>query len=113
MKTIPQKRKWHKANILSGLSAFVGNLKSGKRDSNPRPLAWEANALPTELLPLKKFAGTEPATYPAFGGRKLSLYQVSYFRLSKRTNWKQETWNLPVDGLPGELLPLITKTKLR
>ena len=25
--------------------------KSGKRDSNPRPLAWEANALPTELLP--------------------------------------------------------------
>ena len=24
---------------------------SGKRDSNPRPLAWEANALPTELLP--------------------------------------------------------------
>ena len=31
------------------------NLKmelSGKRDSNPRPLAWEANALPTELLPL-------------------------------------------------------------
>ena len=26
--------------------------RSGKRDSNPRPLAWEANALPTELLPL-------------------------------------------------------------
>ena len=24
---------------------------SGKWDSNPRPLAWEANALPTELLP--------------------------------------------------------------
>jgi hypothetical protein len=80
MKTIPQKRKWHKANILSGLSAFVGKLKSGKRDSNPRPLAWEANALPTEPLPLKKFAGAEPATYPAFVGRKLSFYQVSYFR---------------------------------
>ena len=28
---------------------------SGKRDSNPRPLAWEANALPTELLPLNQF----------------------------------------------------------
>ena len=27
---------------------------SGKRDSNPRPLAWKANALPTELLPLIK-----------------------------------------------------------
>jgi hypothetical protein len=24
---------------------------SGKRDSNPRPSAWEANALPTELFP--------------------------------------------------------------
>src|SRR3989344_6315864 len=25
--------------------------KSGKRDSNPRPSAWEADALPAELLP--------------------------------------------------------------
>lgn len=25
---------------------------SGQRDSNPRPSAWEANALPTELCPL-------------------------------------------------------------
>src|SRR5512133_377284 len=25
---------------------------SGRRNSNPRPLAWKANALPTELLPL-------------------------------------------------------------
>ena len=24
---------------------------SGKRDSNPRPSAWEADALPTELFP--------------------------------------------------------------
>jgi hypothetical protein len=28
---------------------------SGKRDSNPRPSAWEADALPTELLPLVLF----------------------------------------------------------
>ncbi len=27
-------------------------VMSGKRDSNPRPSAWEADALPTELLPL-------------------------------------------------------------
>ena len=27
-----------------------GSLMSDKRDSNPRPSAWEANALPTELL---------------------------------------------------------------
>ena len=25
---------------------------SGRRDSNPRPRAWKARALPTELLPL-------------------------------------------------------------
>ena len=28
--------------------------RSGRRDSNPRPSAWEANALPTEPLPQKK-----------------------------------------------------------
>ncbi len=27
-------------------------FQSGKRDSNSRPSAWEADALPTELLPL-------------------------------------------------------------
>ena len=43
---------------------------SGKRDSNPRPSAWEADALPTELLPQKNFVpissveikGVEPLT---------------------------------------------------
>ena len=28
--------------------------KSGRRGSNPRPIAWKAIALPTELLPLTK-----------------------------------------------------------
>ena len=28
-------------------------LMSGKRDSNPRPSAWKADALPTELFPPK------------------------------------------------------------
>ena len=28
---------------------------SGRRDSNPRPLAWKANALSTELLPHSLF----------------------------------------------------------
>ena len=31
--------------------AYAITPPSGKRGSNPRPLAWEANALPTELLP--------------------------------------------------------------
>ena len=29
----------------------TGKPDSGRRDSNPRPFAWEANALPAELLP--------------------------------------------------------------
>ena len=45
------------ATVLSGHKkndarwASSGLLSSGKRDSNPRPSAWEADALPTELLP--------------------------------------------------------------
>ncbi len=35
----------------SHISARPSFLRSGKRDSNPRPSAWEADALPTELLP--------------------------------------------------------------
>ena len=31
----------------------AGYNLSGKRDSNPRPAAWEAAALPTELFPQK------------------------------------------------------------
>jgi hypothetical protein len=34
-------------------SRFPGTERSGRRASNPRPLAWEANALPTELRPRK------------------------------------------------------------
>jgi hypothetical protein len=30
---------------------FTDESSSGRRDSNPRPQAWEACALPTELLP--------------------------------------------------------------
>ena len=36
---------------------------SGKRDSNPRPSAWEADALPTELL-------------PHFAGKSINFYQL-------------------------------------
>ena len=35
-------------------------IKSGKRDSNPRPSAWEADALPTELLPQTYFRTERP-----------------------------------------------------
>ena len=38
---------------------------SGRRGSNPRPSAWKADALPTELLPLKKSPNKS-----GFGGRR-------------------------------------------
>ena len=47
--------------ILIYKKAFQRNLKgfflSGKRDSNPRPLAWKANALSTELFPQNTVGG--------------------------------------------------------
>ena len=46
---------------------------SGKRDSNPRPSAWEANALPTELLPQNV---------------KIIYKYTDNLRFSKRLNWK-------------------------
>lgn len=38
---------------------------SGKRDSDPRPLVWETNALPTELFPLvcQSFPGWNKYSY--------------------------------------------------
>ncbi len=35
----------------SALPLSYNSKKSGRRDSNPRPSAWKANALSTELLP--------------------------------------------------------------
>ncbi len=49
---------------------------SGRRDSNPRPSAWEADALPTELLPLdndnlKKLLSDNQ-------GNILALFKIGY-----------------------------------
>jgi hypothetical protein len=46
--------KWRRGKHVMGnwLSGYDSEREvSGKRDSNPRPSAWEADALPTELLP--------------------------------------------------------------
>jgi hypothetical protein len=34
------------------VNCFIKSGEDGRRDSNPRPSAWKADALPTELLPL-------------------------------------------------------------
>ncbi len=39
--------------LLQGFPSLARSRRSGRRASNPRPLAWEANALPTELRPLE------------------------------------------------------------
>ena len=54
--------------LLKNFTDPVGSglYLSGKRDSNPRPSAWKADALPTELLPPNEIqnvvgrAGFEP-----------------------------------------------------
>ncbi len=38
-------------NLTQQKRSFEKDLVSGKRDSNSRPSAWEADALPTELFP--------------------------------------------------------------
>ncbi len=46
--SLPRKRSTPELHRLS-------KKKSGRRDSNSRPSAWKADALPTELLPLLNF----------------------------------------------------------
>jgi hypothetical protein len=50
-------RSGGKADVLytTGSVVMIARGKvSGRRDSNPRPSAWEADALPTELLPHRR-----------------------------------------------------------
>ena len=47
---------------------------SGKRGSNPRPSAWEADALPTELLP-----HTQMIRF-SLQGAKLAIFSETYKR---------------------------------
>ena len=51
--SLPRMRSTPELQRLKGLPGFDSS-SSGRRDSNPRPSAWKADALPTELLPLIK-----------------------------------------------------------
>ena len=44
--------------VFCFLQPDFSGLWSGKRDSNPRPSAWEADALPTELFPHSEYKVT-------------------------------------------------------
>jgi hypothetical protein len=71
---------------------------SGRRGSNPRPSAWEADALPTELLP-RTFAGGDQSA----GGACRS--QLSYSRGAKVQSHRSELNRRPLD-YESSALPL-------
>ena len=69
---IQQKRTFFGGKPLSNMS--------GKRDSNPRPSAWEADALPTELLPHFEDANLiQPSFLCKFGSVRI----IQYFYFDK------------------------------
>ena len=49
---------------------FPEGSRSGRRGSNPRPSAWEADALPTELRPRPK-EGTAPSLQQGIAKKRL------------------------------------------
>src|SRR5690606_37727316 len=54
-------------------------LRSGRRGSNPRPSAWEADALPTELLPQCLLPHRSEATEHASACEELSYSRNTCF----------------------------------
>ncbi len=45
---------------VSNVLETIDLILSGRRDSNPRPSAWKADALPTELLPQFMMSAIKP-----------------------------------------------------
>ena len=69
-------------------------LLSGRRNSNPRPLAWKANALPTELLPQYVGGESRIRTYEGVRQQIYSLPQLAtlvsphLFPIQKKSRWR-------------------------
>ena len=90
---------------------------SGRRDSNPRPSAWKANALSTELLPqicggqgwIRTTEGVSQQIYSLPHLATLVLAQ-QYFKKSGRrgSNPRPSAWK--ANALSTELLPQKPKT---
>ena len=76
---------------------WLVSVKSGRRVSNPRPRAWEARALPTELRPR---SGLEPYPAPkARGGRALRFSIIDLY-----VNWRTSIVVFGVVALLGFLV---------
>jgi hypothetical protein len=88
-----------------------GNSWSGRRDSNPQPSAWQADALPLSYSRIKPIVCLSPPICAADPGRPLadrrrSLLQTPpIFWSGKRdSNPRPSAWE--ADALPAELFPL-------
>ena len=68
--------------------SYTGVVWSGRRGSNPRPSAWKADALPTELLP--RIIPALPITQPA------EIFDILWARMdSNHRRHRQQIYSLP------------------
>ena len=85
----------------SSASRKKTNILSGKRDSDPRPSAWEADALPTELLPLFNYYKNKKKLM------KLTSFPKSFIKILKRLSLSRDLNPRPAvyetAALPTEL----------
>ena len=86
--SLPRKRstpELHRLIITPSRAFNTAQLRtinqSGRRDSNPRPSAWKADALPTELLPLISLVNKR-------------CYFNDYKRTTSNTTWGEKDSNL-------------------
>ena len=75
-----------KLRQLSVTFAKAPVTKSGRRGSNPRPTAWKAVALPTELLPHK--SSMKVWKYESETHFSYSISTLLYFLLKELFYWK-------------------------
>jgi hypothetical protein len=77
-----------KRRVLSLIKKHKDNYQtrnvSGRRDSNPRPSAWKADALPTELLPHLSCLFSQQE-FPFCGESRIRTYEVE----------RQQIYSLP------------------
>ena len=93
------------AGSKRGLESWLRGLRgpplpgswSGKRDSNPRPSAWKADALATELFPLAHVTGADGRVAPRWwGGEDSNLRRRKADRFTVCSLW-------PLGNLPPKI----------
>ena len=83
---------WIGFQLKSAQSSGGKTKISGRRDSNPRPSAWKADALPTELLPRlppEKTTATHTKTRPKSTEQKPAEQKVCQTKIWARQNLGQ------------------------